>query len=73
MPTGKESAYMVKITAVEPHSRAAARDVRPGDILVSINGEEITDVLDYRFHLASNIIKLKLIRGGEDAFFYGRR
>ena len=66
MPTGKESAYMVKITAVEPHSRAAARDVRPGDILVSINGEEITDVLDYRFHLASNIIKLKLIRGGEE-------
>ena len=66
MPKGKESAYMVKITAVEPHSRAAVRGVLPGDTLVSINGEEITDVLDYRFHLASNIIKLRLLRDGEE-------
>ena len=57
---------MVKITAVEPRSRAAARDIRPGDVLVSINGETITDVLDYRFHLASNIIKLALLRDGEE-------
>ena len=57
---------MVKITAVEPHSRAKARGIREGDVLVAINGESITDVLDYRFHLASNIIKLTLTREGEE-------
>ena len=57
---------MVKITAVQPHSRAAMKDIREGDILVTINGEAITDVLDYRFHLASNIIKLALTRDGEE-------
>lgn len=57
---------MVKITEVYPHSRAEARGVRAGDILVSINGETITDVLDYRFHLTGNIIKLSLIRDGEE-------
>lgn len=57
---------MVKITEVYPHSRAEARGVRAGDILVSINGEAIADVLDYRFHLTGNIIKLSLIRDGEE-------
>ena len=57
---------MVKITEVLPHSRAASKGVCAGDMLISINGETITDVLDYRFHLASNIIKLTLLRGGEE-------
>ena len=57
---------MVKITAVEAHSRAEARGIAPGDTLVSINGEEITDVLDYRFHLTGNIVKLTLLRDGEE-------
>ena len=57
---------MVKITAVHPHSRAAMKGIHEGDILVTINGEAITDVLDYRFHLASNIIKLVLTRDGEE-------
>ena len=57
---------MVKITEVLPHSRAASKGVCAGDMLISINGEAITDVLDYRFHLASNIIKLTLLRGGEE-------
>ena len=56
---------MVRITEVLPHSRAEAKGVRAGDLLIAINGESITDVLDYRFHLASNIIKLTLERDGE--------
>lgn len=39
----------VKIDGVEPHSRAEKAGVRAGDILLAINGHEITDVLDYRF------------------------
>ena len=57
---------MVKITQVYPRSRAASKGICEGDVLVAINGEAITDVLDYRFHLASNIIKLTLTRNGEE-------
>ena len=57
---------MVRITAVAPHSRADSHGIREGDVLVAINGESITDVLDYRFHLANNIIKLTLTRDGTE-------
>ena len=54
---------MVKITDVAPRSRAARRGVKVGDILVSINGNEIRDVLDYRFYLAEQTVVLELLRG----------
>ena len=47
---------MVEITEVAPHSRAARQGIRPGDMLHSINGHEIRDVLDYRFFLAESEI-----------------
>ena len=53
---------MVKITVVEAGSRAERAGVLPGDELVSINGEEIRDVLDYRFYLADKTIVLSLLR-----------
>ena len=53
---------MVKITSVEPNSRAARAGIQPGDELCSINGEEIRDVLDYRFYLADKTIVLSLLR-----------
>ena len=55
---------MVKITVVEPNSRAEKAGIRAGDELVSINGEEIRDVLDYRFYLADKKIDLALLRDG---------
>ena len=55
---------MVKITAVEPNGRAAAVGILAGDILLSINGNEIGDVLDYRFYLTESEITLALIRDG---------
>lgn len=39
----------VTITGVEPGSRAQRLGIQPGDVLVSLNGHEIVDVLDYRF------------------------
>ena len=42
---------MVHITSVEKHSHAAAEGIRADDILLAINGNEINDVLDYRFYL----------------------
>ena len=57
---------MVKIVSVEPKSRAASAGILPGDILLSISGREICDVLDYRFFLAEKSILLKLSRSGEE-------
>lgn len=53
---------MVKITGVESGSRAYRHGIREGDILVSIDKNEIKDVLDYRFYLASSKIELCLLR-----------
>lgn len=53
---------MVKITAVREHSRAGRAGILPDDVLVSINDNEINDVLDYRFYLAEREIELKLLR-----------
>ena len=50
---------------IEENSRAKARGVRPGDILLEINGNEICDVLDYRFYLAERVVKLLLLRDGK--------
>ena len=41
----------VVISGIEKHSPAAKADIHPGDRLVSINGNEIIDVLDYRFYM----------------------
>ena len=55
---------MVRITKVDPGSRADRAGIRAGDDLLSINGEEIRDVLDYRFYLADKKIDLALLRDG---------
>ena len=52
---------MVKITGVIKGSRAERRGISVGDTLVSISGNEINDVLDYRFYLAERDITLTLI------------
>lgn len=56
---------MVQITEVAAHSRAAKHGVQSGDVLHSINGHEIQDVLDYRFFLAEREVTLSLSRGEE--------
>ncbi len=57
---------MVEITDVLPRSRAYKVGILAKDKLVSINGREINDVLDYRFHLANTVVELRLIRDGEE-------
>ena len=54
---------MVTVTEVTPRSRAAKRGIRAGDVLLAINGHEIRDVLDYRFYLAEETVRLSLRRG----------
>ena len=57
---------MVKIVGVMPHSRAAKAGIMAGDTLVSINKNEIYDVLDYRFYLTEKSITLSLTRDGKE-------
>ncbi len=54
---------MVEITGILPHSRAARAGILAGDVLLEINGHTINDVLDYRFRLAEEVVRLKLHRG----------
>ena len=57
---------MVKICAVEEDSLAAKKRILAGDILLAINGHEISDVLDYRFYLTERRIALLLSREGKE-------
>ncbi len=57
---------MVKITKVESGSRAAKHGIMAGDTLISIDKNEIRDVLDYRFYLTNSKIELLLSRDGEE-------
>ena len=56
---------MVTITDVMPKSRAAKVGIKPNDVLISLNGREIRDVLDYRFYLADTKVTLLLERDGK--------
>ena len=56
---------MVEITGVERRSRAAKAKIKAGDRLLAINGNEILDVLDYRFYLAEKRVELSLERNGK--------
>ncbi|MBO4797984.1 MAG: DUF512 domain-containing protein [Candidatus Methanomethylophilaceae archaeon] len=54
---------MVQIAKVAPGSPADRKHLLPGDYLISINGHEIRDVLDYRYYLAERSVKLLIHRG----------
>ena len=41
----------VKISSVQHHSPASRHFVKAGDKLISVNGHEIRDVLDYQFYI----------------------
>lgn len=67
----------VRIMDVETVSPCARKHVRAGDTLLSVNGHEINDVLDYRFYIQADRLELRIrtekgrertvrIRKGED-------
>lgn len=54
---------MVKIDGVALESRAQRAGILPGDMLESINGHPVGDVLDYRFYETERELTLSLRRG----------
>lgn len=57
---------MVKITEVIKGSLADKKGIAPDDTLIQINGNDINDVLDYRFYLTEKRVELTLSRGGKE-------
>jgi putative radical SAM enzyme (TIGR03279 family) len=49
---------LLKVQRVHPSGAAARLGIRAGDAIVTINGHEIHDVIDYKFHSADERISL---------------
>lgn len=56
---------MVRIEKVFPNSLAEINGILEGDMLVSINDNEINDVIDYRFYLADTNLSICIIRDND--------
>ncbi|MDD6265997.1 MAG: DUF512 domain-containing protein [Clostridia bacterium] len=61
----KRGVILVTVDGVEAGSLADKAGITDGDILISVNGHDISDVLDYRFYIASRKVTLKIHRGPE--------
>jgi len=59
----------VIISAVESGSFAEKAGILAGDILVSIGGNKIMDVLDYRFYQNEKKLKIEVLRDGKKKKF----
>jgi putative radical SAM enzyme (TIGR03279 family) len=54
----------VKISGVMPGSSAEKSGICTGDMLITIGGNEINDVLDYMFYIAEDSVNLTIERNG---------
>ncbi|MDD7428398.1 MAG: PDZ domain-containing protein [Oscillospiraceae bacterium] len=52
----------VTVTGVVKNSPADRAHIQSGDVLLKVNGNEISDVLDYMYYTAEDIIRLVLKR-----------
>lgn len=55
----------VRITGIEQGTPAEKYGILPGDELVSINGEEIFDMMDLQFYSTDTVLDTVISRGGE--------
>ena len=56
---------MVFVTGVLPHSPAEKAGIRSGDAILTVNGNEINDVLDYQFYTSEVALSLEVKRGDD--------
>ncbi|MBR6769539.1 MAG: PDZ domain-containing protein [Clostridia bacterium] len=54
---------MVTVKSVDPRSLAEKAGLQAGDILISVNENEIRDVLDYRYYITERYLSLLVHRG----------
>ena len=55
----------VRITGVDKNSPSEKHNILPGDELISINGEEIFDMMDLQFYSTDTQLDVVVARGGE--------
>lgn len=58
-----------KISGVDPQSIAFELGLAKGDTLVSINGNEVNDVIDYMFYSNNELVEIQALCGGEPVLF----
>ena len=63
----------VEIKSVINGSPVSGTGIKAGDILATVNGHEIEDVLDYMFYSAERLVKLGIISDGERKTFTVRK
>lgn len=59
---------MIHVAAVQPGSAAEDAGIEPGDGIISINGENISDVFDYRFLTADEHLELEIQKANGDVW-----
>lgn len=64
-PSQGQEIFPARIKALEPDAPAQAAGVRPGDMLLRMNGQAVTDVLAYRRILGEGIVELEIGRPAE--------
>ena len=55
----------VTIFNIDPGSIAQELGIEKGDILLSVNGEQFTDALEYKFLTAEEYVELEILQGDE--------
>jgi len=56
----------IVITNVQPNSAATDAGIEPGDLLLSVNGQHITDIFDYRFLTADSNLLVEIEKKNGD-------
>ena len=60
---------MVEIIDVAEESIAAELGIKKGDKLLTVNGEEISDRLDYRYYTSGEFIEMLIRKSGQDILY----
>ncbi|NLP29313.1 MAG: DUF512 domain-containing protein [Clostridia bacterium] len=59
-----------KISTIHPGSIAEELELEVGDILLTINGNEVKDIIDYRFLMADEYVELEIQKADGEVWIY---
>lgn len=59
-----------KISAIQPGSIAEELELELGDIILTINGNEVKDIIDYRFLMADEYVELEVQKADGEVWIY---
>ncbi|NLZ49124.1 MAG: DUF512 domain-containing protein [Clostridiales bacterium] len=59
-----------KISAIQPGSIAEELELEVGDVILTINGNEVKDIIDYRFLMADEYVELEVQKADGEVWVY---